>query len=479
MWNPAAERIFGWRSDQILGQPQPLVPPELAAEFRELRAHVQGGGTLTHVPAVRRRKDGTDVPVSISAAPLRADDRVVGLIALYTDVSEQKRLEAQFLHAQKMEAVGRLTGGIAHDFNNLLTVICGYSELLMTTLPEEDDARSLVSEIRAAGERAVSLTRQLLAFSRKQVTEPMLLNLNEVVGGMERLIRRLIGEDVDFVTRFAADLGTVRADVGQVEQVIMNLVINARDAMPHGGRLTIETANVELGQSVSQLRREVRPGPYVLLAVSDTGVGMDDATRARIFEPFFTTKEAGKGTGLGLATVYAIVKQSGGYVYAYGELGRGSVFKVYLPRVDATPAPAGRVPHADTATNGGTETVLLVEDDDGLRALTRTSLERHGYQVLEAKDAAAARQRSADHGGRIDLVLTDVILPGTGGPELAAELAVSRAGLKVLYISGYADDAVVRHGVLGPGAAFLQKPFTPDMLARKVREVLDAPAVTR
>ncbi|MBN9522390.1 response regulator [bacterium] len=375
--------------------------------------------------------------------------------------------------AQKMEAVGQLAGGVAHDFNNLLTVINGYADLLLQGLPPGDPARELLGEIHKAGERSAGLTRQLLAFSRQQVLAPRVLDLNAVVADTASLLRRVIGEDVKLATAPGRGLWPVKADPGQVEQVLLNLAVNARDAMPTGGRLTIETADVELDESYAAGRPDARPGPHVLLAVSDTGHGMPPEVLARIFEPFFTTKGVGKGTGLGLATVYGIVKQSGGHVGVYSEVGVGTTFKVYLPRAESGPG-GGTAPPRPPAPPRGTETVLVVEDEDAVRALTRHVLRHAGYVVVEAADAGAAAR--AAEGREIDLLVTDVVMPGLGGRELAERLRASRPGLKVLYLSGYTDDAVVRHGVLHERVHFLQKPFTPAALAWKVREALDAPA---
>jgi CheY-like chemotaxis protein len=384
------------------------------------------------------------------------------------------QLEQQFRQAQKMEAVGRLAGGVAHDFNNLLTVISGNADLLLEDLAPEDPHRRDVEEMRKAAESAASLTRQLLAFSRQQVLKPRVLDVNAVLAGAEKLLKRLIGEEIQLVALLGSDLGRVKADPGQLEQVVMNLAVNARDAMPNGGKLTLETANVDLDDTYLQGHPVAKPGPYVMLAVSDTGVGMDEHTKARIFEPFFTTKETGKGTGLGLATVYGIVKQSQGFIWVYSEPQHGTTFKIYLPRVDQ---PAERVQDVVPAGESlqGTETILIVEDTAGVRAAAGTVLKRRGYTVLEAPDGAAALRRAAEHRGPIALLLTDVVMPGMSGRDLARQLGAVRPDLRVLFMSGYTDDAIVRHGVLEPGVMYLQKPFTPDSLGRKVREALDSP----
>jgi len=387
-------------------------------------------------------------------------------------MTERRHLEDQLRQAQKMEAVGQLAGGIAHDFNNLLTAILGSTQLLLHATPPGDGRREDIEEIKNAGLRAAELTRQLLAFSRRQVLAPKVLDMNAVVSQMDKMLRRLIGEDVELVTQLARDLGPVSADPGQLEQVLLNLAVNARDAMPRGGRLTIETANVVLTEEYSERHHRLPPGQYVLLAVSDTGVGMDEATQKHLFEPFFTTKEVGKGTGLGLATVYGIVKQSGGYIWVYSEPGHGTTVKVYLPRVPGAAEPLP-VAAATPELRRGSEIVLLVEDAAPVRSLARKSLESYGYTVLEAADGPAALDLAARHPRGIDILVTDVVMPGMSGRELAERLAPARPAMRVLYTSGYTDDAMVRQGVLRAGVAFLQKPFVPETLARKVREVLD------
>ncbi len=405
--------------------------------------------------------------------PLR-DERgaVIGCVGVGLDVTERKRLEEQYRQAQKMEALGRLAGGVAHDFNNLLTVITGYADLLLERLPPGDPARGLLAEVQKAGERAGMLTRQMLAFSRRQVLEPKVLSLNTVVADTEKMLRRLIGEDVLLTTSLAPDLGPVSADPGQLEQVLMNLAVNARDAMPRGGRLTIETRNAVLDEAFCRARPDLRPGPYAVLAVTDTGTGMDEATKARLFEPFFTTKGPGEGTGLGLATVHGVVRQSGGHIEVRSELGAGTTFNVYLPQVRRT-LPAGMPLNGLAAMPRGTETVLLVEDEDAVRSLARHVLKACGYTVLEAKDGREAIRIAEGHPGAIDLLVSDVVMPHLGGRELAERIAALRPGSKVLFLSGYTDDAVVHHGVREAEFAFLQKPYTPAVLAQKVREVLD------
>jgi PAS domain S-box-containing protein len=471
-WNPAAEHLFGWTAAEVLGEALPIVPLEGRGESQEIRQHVLRGESLTGVELVRQKKDGTTVTVNLFAAPLHdAAGHTAGILALLEDVTGVKRLEQQFLQAQRMEAVGRLAAGVAHDFNNLLTAILGSSEFLLEILPVGHAGREDAEETRNAALRAADLTRQLLAFSRQQVLAPRVLSVNEVVIGMDKLLRRLIGEDVDLRTVLAQDVGAVRADAGQLEQVIVNLAMNARDAMPDGGKVTIETANVVLGELFAAGRVVVAPGSYVVVAVSDTGMGMDANTQARAFEPFFTTKPKGKGTGLGLATVYGIVRQSGGYVWLYSEPGSGTTFKVYLPRVDAPPEPSPGAA-ATVGSLRGSETILLAEDQDEVRALTRRILEKQGYRVLVAANGGDALRLAEQHGGTIDLLLTDVVMPGMGGAELRLRLGPLHPEMKVLFLSGYTDEAILHHGVLDPGVAFLQKPFTPEILARKVREVL-------
>jgi nitrogen-specific signal transduction histidine kinase/DNA-binding response OmpR family regulator len=392
------------------------------------------------------------------------------------DVTERRALEQQLRQSQKMEAVGRLAGGIAHDFNNLLMVISGYSEFLLERLGDKPELRAPAQEISSASERASSLTRQLLAFSRKQMMAPKIVNLNDVVTENLKMLTRVIGEDVDLVMLPGENLWPVRADAGQIEQVIMNLAVNARDAMPAGGKLTLETSNVTLDEEYSRLHTPLRPGEYVMLAISDTGAGMDTATQSHLFEPFFTTKGT-KGTGLGLSTVYGIVKQSGGYIWVYSEVGRGTAFKVYLPRVAAMGETAVAQPAALIEAHQvepGTETILLVEDEANLRYLTRQFLEKQGYKVIEAADGAVAMQIAVAHEGVIHLLLTDVIMPGMNGRELAQRISEIRPNVQVLYMSGYTENVVSSDGTLEAGVRLLQKPFSLRNLQNKVREVLDA-----
>lgn len=410
--------------------------------------------------------------MEITASPIRSNGSSIGTVIVFRDVTDRKRLEEEARQSQKIEAVGRLAGGIAHDFNNLLTVILGYTQLLLRRLAPADEMRPDVEVIDHAADRAAALTRQLLAFSRKQILAPAVLDLNGIVSGLTKMIRRIIGEDVDLVTVLAPDLGAVKADPGQVEQIIMNLVVNARDAMPQGGRLTIETANASLDGSFVHAHAGAAAGSYVMLAISDTGAGMDAETRSRIFEPFFTTKEVGKGTGLGLSMVYGVVKQSEGYIDVESAPGRGATFRIYLPRVEETAesAPAAGLP---AAARAGGETILLAEDDPTVREFSARVLRGLGYTVLDAADGKEAVLILSRYAGKIHLLLTDVVMPGMSGGDLAARAASIRPGTKVLFMSGYTDDTVVRHGVLESEIAFLTKPFAPEELARKVREVLE------
>jgi len=471
--NPALVNMLGYASAQELLavdlSKDVYVNPEHRAAI--IREYIEFGTFQTG--EVRwKRKDGRQITVRLSGTALKNErGETLGFEMIAEDITERRALEEQLRQSQKMEAVGRLAGGIAHDFNNLLTVIKGYSELMLEELDGPDPLHNELDEIRKAADRAASLTRQLLAFSRQQVLAPKVLDLNIIVNNMDKLLHRLLGEDIDLFTVLEPGLGRVKADPGQLEQVIMNLAVNARDAMPRGGKLTIETTNVDLDDAYARDHVSVTPGRYVMIAVSDTGLGMTEKVKSRIFEPFFTTKEVGKGTGLGLSTVYGIIKQSGGYVWVYSEVGIGSTFKVYLPRVDA---PADFTPsHSLQPARRGTETVLLVEDEDGVRALVRQVLHKHGYNVLEARNGGEALLMCERHQGKIDLLLTDVVLEQMSGRELAERLLKVRSEMKVLYVSGYADDAIVHHGVLTAGMAFLQKPFTTEALARKVRNVLD------
>ena len=467
--NDAAIEHYGYSREEFRGmritdlhpsQEVPLVEEAVATPKDGIRRF----GTWVH-----RTKDGRLINVDVAAHDLEFRGRRGRLVVAH-DITQQQELQVQLQQSQKMDAIGRLAGGVAHDFNNLLGVIIGYGERLLRRLPSPD--RREINEVLKAAEHAASLTRQLLAFSRRQVLKPRVLDLNAVVGEMDGMLRRIIGEDIDLVTVLQDGLGQVKADPGQIQQVVMNLAVNARDAMPKGGRLTIETGNAELDESYTSAHLAVRPGRHVMLAVTDSGMGMDAATQARIFEPFFTTKEAGKGTGLGLSTVFGIVKQSEGNVWVYSEPQRGTTFKIYLPRVDEV-VEEQPAQEAETAA-GGSETILLVEDSDSLRELGREILEEHGYKVIEASSGAAALEALARHTGSLDLILTDLVMSGMSGRELADQVTRLRPGTKVIFMSGYTDDALGHHGVLETGTAFVEKPFTIDGLLRKVRDVLDS-----
>jgi two-component system, cell cycle sensor histidine kinase and response regulator CckA len=470
-WNRAAHRLFGYPANEVLGQPL----GRIAGEQEERRFHrllrvAAGGGRVSNVEMQARAKDGRTIAIRLSVSPLRAHaGHVAGLSAVAQDITVRRSLEDQLRQAQKMEAIGRLAGGIAHDFNNLLTAIGGYAELVRDSLDPGDERREDADEVVRATRRAAELTGQLLAFSRRQVLAPTVVSVNEVVVAMQPILERLIGSEVNLVVGLAPDAGHVRVDRSQLEQVILNLAINGRDAMPSGGNLLIETASLELDEPYATTHAEVEPGRYALLAVSDQGPGLSPEAQARLFEPFFTTKPAGKGTGLGLATVYGIVRQSGGHVFPYSQSGMGTTFRVYLPQVAPggreTPAPEERRPAVLT----GPRTVLVVDDERSIRELMRSVLVTHGYRVLVAAsgtDALAA----ATEAGVIDLVVTDVAMPGLSGPRLVEQLREGRADLPVIYVSGYPEDHLPAG--LGAGARFLPKPFSPADLVRWVEDVL-------
>lgn len=440
------------------------------------------GAACRVVDEVFWRKDGTSVPVEYTSTPIRVNGQIQGAVVVFRDQSERLRAEqesaklrAQLLQAQKMEAIGRLAGGVAHDFNNLLTAIDGYSHFLLSSFESSDPRRADIQEIRKAGERATSLTRQLLSFSRQQVPQQRVLNLNAVILSFERMLRRLIGEDIDLETSLSSDLWPVKADSSQIEQVVMNLAVNARDAMPQGGRLSIQTSNTELDANFAKTHIETVPGRYVMLSVTDTGSGMTPETQSRIFEPFFTTKEHGKGTGLGLAIIYGVVKQGGGTISVYSELGHGTSFKIYLPVT--TEATGKDIPAPDRIRAvRGSETVLIAEDDALVRPLILRTLSGLGYKVLVAGSPEEALQMAESHGGRIHLLLSDVVMPQMHGPALLERLSKLKPGLKVLYMSGYTGESAALQQLLKQGGTFIQKPMSPDDLGQKVREVLDAAA---
>jgi two-component system cell cycle sensor histidine kinase/response regulator CckA len=477
--SPQVENILGYTPEEWLAlssnwdqhiHPDDL-PIVIAAEEQSLN------GFPFQAEFRVRRKDGREVWLSDTAVIVQGSDSHPVMEGIMVDITERKALETQLQQSRKMEAVGRLAGGIAHDFNNLLTIISGYTEMALSRPHLPSEAHADIERIENASGRAAALVRQLLAFSRKQVLQPKILDLNKIVLNLDSLLRRLMDERIEMVTRVKDDLGKVKADPAQVEQVIMNLVVNARDAMPEGGRLVVETCNTDLDANYAVDHVSVRPGRYVMLAVSDTGVGMDRQTVAHIFEPFFTTKESGRGTGLGLSTVYGIVKQSGGYIWVYSEPGKGSTFKVYLPRVDEVPEAVGAAQIVPRAQRG-TETILIVEDEEAVRELIQTVLTEKGYDVIPSRDPQHAEEIAARFAGEIHLLLTDMVMPGTSGRELAERISAKRRGIRVLFMSGYTDNVITSGGMLEEGLAFLQKPFSPAALVQKVREVLSqTPAV--
>jgi two-component system cell cycle sensor histidine kinase/response regulator CckA len=470
--NKAGEQIIGYTLEETLKlNIADTVSPEHANKVRQMIAAKLAGQTITAYELEVIAKDGRRIPVEVNTSLVYQDGIPIGVQGIARDVTERKQLEEQLRQSQKMEAVGQLAGGVAHDFNNLLTVIGGYSSILLAKLPHDSPFRASVEEIKKASDRASGLTRQLLAFSRKQILQPRILDLNTVVSDLDKMLRRLIGEHIDLLTITDPSLYKVKADPGQIEQVLLNLVVNARDAMSKGGKLTIETSNAVISKDYAQLHG-IPAGPYIMLAVSDTGCGMDAATREHIFEPFFTTKEAGKGTGLGLAMLYGIVKQSGGNVWVYSELGHGTTFKVYLPRAEDF-AESGEL-DGTRHTPQGTETVLLVEDEEQVRAILKQILENQGYHVLPASHGEEALAISQEPGD-IQLMITDVVMPQMSGRELAERIMSVRPSLRVLFMSGYTDDAIVRHGLLDEKLNYIQKPFDSATVARKVRDVLDSP----
>ncbi|MBI2808377.1 MAG: response regulator [Planctomycetes bacterium] len=475
-WNGGAARCFGYRREEALGQPvEFLVPPERAAEHRDILEKISAGVIVSRPETVRLRNDRTLVNVGLTVSALRdSAGRRIGAVWIAQNLAEIQRLEQQYRQAQKMEVFGQLAGGVAHDFNNLLTIILGYVEIVLGRLQPGDSLRELLGEIHKASQRAETLTRQLLAFSRKQTLEPKILDLNAAISDTEKMLRRLIGEDILMTTIFAPALKPIKIDPGHLQQVILNLAVNARDAMPRGGRLTIETSAAVLDQAQLERHPETPPGEFVKFALTDTGIGMNQAILARLFEPLFTTKGPGKGTGLGLATVHGIIKQYGGFIDVASEFGRGSTFSVFLPSV-AEPLSLGKTsPHPRMIPNGA-ETVLVVEDENTVRALVRQVLLACGYTVHEAANGEEALGIATKLGNKIQLLVSDVVMPHLGGRSLADRLIQINPEIRVLFLSGYTNDAVSRYGILDAEFAFLQKPFTTSALAQKVREVLDQP----
>lgn len=471
--NPAACRMFGYTEQEFKTlKVTDIHPPEHLLEVgTQFEAVLTGAKTQAEAQPCLTQ-GGATFYADISTSPVMIQGRACN-VGFFTDVTQRRILQKQLYQSQKLEAVGQLAGGVAHDFNNLLSAIMGYGDIMKMHLKHDDPLYKSVEQILKCSDRAAALTRQLLAFSRKQILEPQVLNLNTVMREVESMLNRLIGEHIELQLHPASDLGSIKADPGQVEQIIVNLVLNSRDAMPKGGRLTLETAEVFLDESYAERHVGTLPGPYVMLAVTDTGEGMDEATRSRIFEPFFTTKKEGMGTGLGLATVYGIVKQSGGSIWMYSELGKGSTFKIYLPRVDEKPLenPATKT---TALLRGGGETILVAEDEEANREIICEMLKISGYLVIPAKNGAEALRAAQSHEGAIHLLITDVVMPGMSGKQLAQELSVARPDIKVLYTSGYTDNTIVHHGVLDEGTAFLEKPFNLKGLTGKIRSVLDA-----
>ena len=477
-FNRAGERLFGYQPDEVIGRSISLLIPDTkanieAGELPWYLSAMRGSVNTFERQVVGRRKDGARVPLEMAFSSFELNNRQ-HYTGILRDLTERSALEAQLRQSQKMEAFGQLAGGVAHDFNNLLTVIIGCSDLLLPGLQRGEPEHELVTDIRTAGDRAAALTRQLLAFSRRQLLEPKIVNLNETVAEVEKMLRRLIGEDVILASNLDHSLQPVRVDPGQIEQVLVNLAINARDAMPAGGLLTIETRNVEWTEEYCRVHLGYMPGRYVMISMTDTGCGMTPEVKRRVFEPFFTTKGPGKGTGLGLATVFGIVRQSGGQVNVYSEVDVGTSVQVYLPAIDQTGDAAPLRENLD-AMRMGSETILLVEDEEAVRKIAKLALESHGYTVVEASSGADALKIVEKFSKPIDLVISDVVMPGMSGRQFAEALRAGRPAFRLLFISGYTDDAVVRHGIVKAEEAFLQKPFSPITLARKVREVLDSP----
>jgi len=473
--NARTLEMFGYERSELLGGLVDQLLPEASrekhvADRTDYMAHPRVRPMGIGMELAGRRKDGKEFPVEVSLSFVRTPEGVFA-IAFVTDITQRKKLEEQLMHAQKMEAVVRLAGGVAHDFNNMLTVVSGYNQMILEQVSPLDPVRGYAEEILKASDRAAALTNQLLAFSRRQITQPRIFNVNEILTQTEKMLRRLIGEDIELALQLKEGVGNIKADPGHLEQAIVNLATNARDAMPNGGHLTVETCNVFLDEDYAKTHPGVQAGEYIMIAVSDTGHGMDRETKRRIFEPFFTTKERGKGTGLGLATVYGIVKQAGGDIWVYSESGRGTTFKLYFPKAaeSASEAEGGSAPVP--AREAG-ETILVVEDEQGVRELTAKMLKGLGYNVLVASGGTQALEIGNSHKGQIALLLTDVVMPGMSGTQLAQELQRRRPDIKVVYISGYTENTISHHGVLDPGVVFLGKPFGRDALGSKLREAL-------
>jgi two-component system cell cycle sensor histidine kinase/response regulator CckA len=477
--NESSLRMFGYGREELVGQSIETLLPE-----RLRGSHERHRGGFTKSPHARpigigmelfaRRKDGTEFPVEVSLGPLATKNGTL-VSSTIVDITERKKIEQQLRLGQRMEAIGQLAGGIAHDFNNLLAVIMGCVDIIAEELPAGHAQARKLEMIRNASSSAADLVRQLLAFSRQQMVQPLVIDVREIIERTQAMLERIIGDDIEFKVLIEDSVGSIKADPGQIEQVLLNLAVNARDAMPKGGRLTVRASNVELDGSDKKKHDPVVPGQYVMLSIEDTGCGMDLKTQARIFDPFFTTKAVGKGTGLGLATVYGIVKQTGGYIWVYSEVGQGTVFNVYLPRMGKA-VPLVEREHTEMQEMRGSETILVAEDSESLREMAQEYLESIGYTVIAAASGEKALQWAKDFEGPIHLLLTDVVMPEMSGPELANRLALLRPGVKIIFTSGYADDAIARQGILDPRVAFIQKPYRPKALAKKIRQVLNGSA---
>ena len=472
-WNAGAERLYGYPAEEVLGQPMmSLLPKGLIEQENDILLRVGRGERLEPFETIRIHKSGRPIPISLTISPIRnAAGSIIGASHIARDMTEAKQLKDKLQLSQKMEAIGRLSGGVAHDFNNLLTVIAGYGALLQADLKNDSEQLEMINEVMRAAERAADLTRQLLAFSRQQIVQLRSVDLNDSLLKIHAMLRRLIGEDVEVKLELQPGLRNIRADSGQISQILMNLTANARDAMPSGGKISIRTESWVVEDDRFHRELGFTPGCYARLLFSDTGQGMDSETRAQIFEPFFTTKESGKGTGLGLATVYSIVKHNGGHISVYSEPGYGTTFTIYLPCAEEEQVP---VAHAVPEVAKGSETILLVEDEPSLRKLAHSILKGNGYTVLPASNTQEALDLCSRHAGKISLMLTDIVMPGGNGEQLASQVCERRRGLRVMFMSGYSEHAILERILSQPGAAFLQKPFTPAQLLTKVREVLDS-----